>query len=155
MYGPADDPSIAKSYAARGRLHLGEREELMRQMVDDWWTARANGEAVMQASSWRDVVELNEWARERLDEAGVVEREGLEVGGVTVSVGDHMMVLRNAPALGIINGTMGTVTAIDRDNDEIVLEREGPAPDCARYCRTIHIAGLARPSHRPRAAHGR
>jgi len=39
------------AYAAHGRLHLGDREELVQTMVDDWWDARAGGEAVMQASS--------------------------------------------------------------------------------------------------------
>ncbi|TMC12203.1 MAG: hypothetical protein E6J41_03285 [Chloroflexi bacterium] len=51
------------AYAAHGRLHLGDREELVRTMVDEWWDARASGEAVMQASGWRDVTELNERAR--------------------------------------------------------------------------------------------
>jgi ATP-dependent exoDNAse (exonuclease V) alpha subunit len=91
------------AYAAHGRLHLGEREELVERMVDDWWAARSSGEAVMQASSWHDVVELNERARERLVEAGLVESDGLDVRGVTVGVGDLVMVLRNAPSLGVIN----------------------------------------------------
>ena len=76
------------AYAAHGRLHIGDREELVERMVDDWWTARAEGEAVMQASTWRDVLELNEKARERLVAAGVVERDGLDVRGVTIGVGD-------------------------------------------------------------------
>jgi hypothetical protein len=126
-------------------------------MVDDWWTARADGEAVMQASSWRDVVDLNERARERLVEAGLVEREGIDVCGVTVGVGDHVMVLRNAPALRVINGTMGTVTAVDRERGEIVVRTVEAAPRTVTlpawfrnakglrrlalaYCRTIHKA---------------
>ena len=63
------------AYAAHGRLHMGDREELVERMVDDWWTARAEGEAVMQASTWRDVLELNDRARAKLVEAGDVERE--------------------------------------------------------------------------------
>lgn len=145
------------AYAAHGRLHIGDREELIRSMVDDWWDARASGEAVIQASGWRDVLELNERARERLVEAGVVERDGLDVRGVTVGVGDEVMVLRNAYALGVINGTLGTVTAIDRDRGDIVLQTIEPEPQAVRlpasfwnakgrrrlalaYCRTIHKA---------------
>ncbi len=29
------------AYAEHGRLHIGDREELVRSMVDDWWDARA------------------------------------------------------------------------------------------------------------------
>jgi conjugative relaxase-like TrwC/TraI family protein len=142
------------AYAGHGRLHLGDREDLMVQMVDDWWDARAAGEAVMQASSWRDVTELNDRARERLAEAGLVERDGLDVRGVTVGVGDQVIVLRNAYALGVINGTLGNVTAIDRDHGDICLRTIEPEPREVRlpaafcnapgrrrlalaYCRTI------------------
>jgi conjugative relaxase-like TrwC/TraI family protein len=145
------------AYAAQGRLHMGDREELVQSMVDDWWDARSRWEAVMQASNWRDVVELNELAWERLVEAGLVERDGLDVRGVTVGVGDQVMVLRNAPPLGVINGTLGTVTAIDRERGDILVQTIEPEPQTVRlpatfwnakgrrrlalaYCRTIHKA---------------
>jgi hypothetical protein len=126
-------------------------------MVDDWWTARAEGEAVMQASSWRDVLDLNERARERLVEAGQVEREGLDVRGVAIGVGDQVIVLRNDRTVGVINGTLGTVTAVDRERGDLVLRTVEPDPRDVRlpasylnakgrrrvslaYCRTIHKA---------------
>jgi len=56
---------------------LGDRDELLASMVDDWWSARERGESVMQAPSWRDVAELNARARERLAAAGLVDHEGL------------------------------------------------------------------------------
>jgi conjugative relaxase-like TrwC/TraI family protein len=145
------------AYAARGRLHLGDRDELVCTMVDDWWDAGGVGEAVMQASSWRDVIELNERARERLVAAGLVEPDGLDVRGVTVGVGDQVIVLRNAYALGVINGTLGTVTAIDGEHGVICLQTIEPEPREVRlpvtfwnaagrrrlalaYCRTIFKA---------------
>ena len=145
------------AYAARGRLHIGDREGLIRSMVEDWWAARMSGEAVMQASGWRDVLELNERARERLVDAGLVERDGLDVRGVTVGVGDQVTVLRNAPPLGVINGTMGTVTAIDRERGDLFVQTiesepqsvrlpaafwnaKGRRPVALAYCRTIHRA---------------
>jgi hypothetical protein len=145
------------AYAAHGRLHMGDREELVERMVDDWWTARAEGEAVMQASTWRDVLELNEKARERLVAAGVVERDGLDVRGVTIGVGDRVIVLRNDRMLGVINGTLGTITAIDREGGDLLLRTAEPDPRDIRlpasywnakgrrrvslaYCRTIHKA---------------
>lgn len=145
------------AYAAHRRLHMGDREDLVQMMVDDWWAARAKGESVMQASRWSDVHELNERARERLVEAGLVEREGLDVRGVTVGIGDQVMVLRNAWALGVINGTLGTVTAIDRDRGDLLVQTAELEPRVVRlpasfwnakgrrrvvlaYCRTIHKA---------------
>ena len=144
------------AYAAHGRLAMGDREDLLRMMVDDWWEARARGEAVMQASRWCDVHELNERARERLVAAGEVERDGLDVRGVTVGVGDRVMVLRNAYSLGVINGTLGTVTAVDRGRGDLLMQTIEPEPQAVRlpaswnakgrrrltlgYCRTIHKA---------------
>ena len=145
------------AYAAHGRLAMGDREDLVRMMVDDWWEARARGEAVMQASRWSDVHELNERASERLVAAGLVERDGLDVRGVTVGVGDRVMVLRNAYALGVINGTLGTVTAVDRERGDLLMQTIEPEPQAVRlpasfwnakgrrrvvlaYCRTIYKA---------------
>src|SRR5215471_13523844 len=67
------------AYAARGRLLIGEHDDLLERMVDDWWEARPHGEAVMQAARWSDVDRLNARARDRLVEAGVVERDGIDV----------------------------------------------------------------------------
>ncbi|HXM54003.1 MAG TPA: MobF family relaxase [Candidatus Dormibacteraeota bacterium] len=141
------------AYSAHGRLHLGDREELVERMVADWWSARVRGEAVMQASTWRDVVDLNERARERLAEAGLVAREGLDVRGMTIGPGDRVLVLRNASALGVINGTLATVTGID--GGDLLMRTAEPEPREVRlpasfwnargrrrlalaYCRTIH-----------------
>ena len=149
--------SAMTAYAAHGRLHMGDHEELLELIVDDWWDARPTGEAVMQASAWRDVLELNERARERLVKAGVVERAGLDVRGVTIGVGDQVLVLRNERRLRVINGTMGTVTAIDRDRGDLLIETIEPEPRAVclptsfwnakgrrrvvlSYCRTIHKA---------------
>ncbi len=145
------------AYAAHGRLHMGDREELVERMVDDWWTARADGEAVMQASTWRDVLELNDRARGKLVEAGEVEREGLDIRGVTIGIGDQVIVLRNDRTVGVINGTLGTVTAVDRERGDLVLRTVEPDPRDVRlpasywnakgrrrvslaYCRTIYKA---------------
>ncbi len=145
------------AYAAHGRLHMGDRGELVGTMVDEWWAARERGESVMQASRRSDVLELNERARERLVAAGLFERDGLDVRGVTIGVGDQVLVLRNDRKLGVINGTLATVTGIDRERGDLVAETVGPEPRTIRlpasfwnaggrrrlalaYCRTIHKA---------------
>jgi hypothetical protein len=40
-----------RAYGEHGRLHLGDRAELVERMSDDSWTAWDRGEAVMQASA--------------------------------------------------------------------------------------------------------
>lgn len=65
-------------YTAQSRQHVGDREELLQGMVDDWLAVVANGEAVMQASNWRDVLDLNERVGDRLVAAALVERDGLD-----------------------------------------------------------------------------
>ena len=136
---------------------MGDREELVERIVDEWWRARAEGEAVMEASTWRDVLELNEKARDRLVTAGVVEREGLDLRGVTIGVGARVVVLRNDRTLGVINGTLGTITAIDRERGDLLMRTVEPDPRDVRltasywnakgrrrvslaYWRTIHKA---------------
>jgi conjugative relaxase-like TrwC/TraI family protein len=148
-------------YAANGRLHLGDREELVPQLVDAWWTASQEGEAVMQAARWRDVIDLNRRARARLVAAGAVSPDGIEVRGMTIGVGDQVIVQRNDRTLGVINGTLGTVLAIDREGGDIVIQTDGPTPKNVRlpagflnarsrrprlalsYCRTIHKSQAA------------
>jgi AAA domain-containing protein len=145
------------AYGKYGRLHLGNREDLIEQMVDAWWAARERGESVMQAPSWRDVLELNRRARERLAVAGLVERQCFDVRGEMIGVGDQVLVLRNERRLGVINCTLGTVTAIDRRRGDIVIETAEAEPRTVclpagfwnlkgrrrltlAYCRTIHKA---------------
>ncbi|TMC03767.1 MAG: hypothetical protein E6J41_26575, partial [Chloroflexi bacterium] len=145
------------AYAAHNRLHMGEHGDLLDRMVDDWWAARPQGEAVMQASRWADVLALNERARERMVGARLVEAEGLDVRGQTIGVGDQVMVLRNAPTLGVINGTWGTITDVDRERGDLVMRTAEAEPRTVRlpasfwsakgrrrvvlaYCRTIHKA---------------
>ena len=70
---------------------------------------------------------------------------------------DQVMVLRNSPGLGVINGTTGTVTAIDRQRGELLVQTAEAEPRSVRlpasfwnakgrrrvvlaYCRTIHKA---------------
>ena len=146
-----------RAYADHGRLHIGDREELLPEMLEGWWTARPTGDVVMLAVRWRDVVELNQLARDRLVGAGVVEQDGLDVRGMTIGVGDRVIVMRNARELGVINGTTGTVVEVDRDAGDLVIETTEPEPRrielpkefwAARgrrrlapdYCRTVHKA---------------
>ena len=77
--------------------------------------------------------------------------------GVTIGAGDQVIVLRNDRTVGVINGTLGMVTAVDRERGDLVLRTVEPDPRDVHmpptywnakgrrrvslaYCRTIYKA---------------
>jgi ATP-dependent exoDNAse (exonuclease V) alpha subunit len=83
------------------------------------------------------VDELNEGARRRLVEAGMVERDGVDVRGTTIGVGDQVMILRNDRTLGVINGMTGTVRSINRDRGDLEVETSEPESRMVRLPRSF------------------
>jgi ATP-dependent exoDNAse (exonuclease V) alpha subunit len=103
------------AYLAHGRIHHDPDPGVVRdRIVNDWWTASADGaDVLMLAAHHRQVDALNERARQRMRAAArLVERE-LELGGRTYAVGDTVLALRNNYGQGLLNGTRGTISAID------------------------------------------
>lgn len=97
-----------------------------------------------------DVRHLNDRARALMRECGRLGRDELRVGERDFAVGDHVVALKNAPRLDVVNGTRGVVTRIDeragglavrttdrrelelsRDYLESQTERGGPTLDHA------------------------
>ena len=68
---------------------------------------------VMIALRRRDVAELNALARTLMDTHGRLGSERLQVGGAEFAAGDRIVCLRNSDALGVKNGTRGTVERVD------------------------------------------
>lgn len=102
------------AYLTHDRIHTADDPvSVRRQMVEDWWEARATGTSVLMLAGHRpDVVDLNELARSRLQAAG--ERgEEVSLDGRAFAVGDRVLALRNDYRLDILNGTRGTLTAFD------------------------------------------
>jgi ATP-dependent exoDNAse (exonuclease V) alpha subunit len=103
------------AYDQAGRVTLAPNAEMARDaLVDAWWQARQAGDQVMMYALRRsDVDDLNARARDRMDAAGLLGDDRLRVAGRELAPGDQVMCLRNDRRLGVRNGTVGTVAAIE------------------------------------------
>jgi Ti-type conjugative transfer relaxase TraA len=116
-------------YDVAGAVHEHDtRDDARRALVADWMADRKRDPAVSQmllAYTRADVAELNRLARETLRAA---ERLGPDNAVETTNgerafaVGDRVMFLRNERSLGVKNGALGTLTALDRSEIEVRLD---------------------------------
>jgi conjugative relaxase-like TrwC/TraI family protein len=111
------------AYTARDRVFAArDADETRKRLVDDWWASFDAGElAVMVAARRSDVAALNAEARARMTEAGRLHGDPLEVDGRAFREGDVVMTTRNNTSLGVDNGTLAEVTAIDQDSRTVTL----------------------------------
>ena len=108
---------------AHGRVtELPTAEQTRQTLVDDWHAASGSGShAVMVALRRGDVADLNRRARHILAENGKLGTDELVAGDTAFAVGDRVIALRNNRRLGLINGTLGTVTAINPADRSLTL----------------------------------
>ncbi|MGI4744737.1 MAG: Ti-type conjugative transfer relaxase TraA [Janthinobacterium lividum] len=93
---------------------------------------RPDESRVMLASKRIDVADLNVLARQRLQAAGALGQDHVvqtERGERRFAPGDRLMFLRNERGLGVKNGTLGTVLAIEDGGGQLTvrLDRAGAA----------------------------
>jgi Ti-type conjugative transfer relaxase TraA len=95
-----------------GSLTVGDNADRVHgRIAEDWYLSHTTGQdAVMLALHRGDVSDLNQRARVHLianDRLGpvVVESDDLEL-----RIGDRVLALRNDRRIGVLNGTVGTVT---------------------------------------------
>jgi conjugative relaxase-like TrwC/TraI family protein len=99
-------------YVQHERIHLADTsDQTMARLVADW--SAGSRDAVMLAHRRADVAQLNELARERLRDAGLLYGPELELAGGRFAAGDQLVIKRNEPALGVSNGDRGEVLAVD------------------------------------------
>jgi conjugative relaxase-like TrwC/TraI family protein len=114
------------AYEAHGRIH--QPDDARAQLVEDWWNARQQGErGLMVAPRLREVDDLNRRARQLLRGHGLLGAEEIVLGGRAFAVGDEVLALRNDYRAQILNGTAGTVAAIDVRGGVLRVESEGRA----------------------------
>jgi conjugative relaxase-like TrwC/TraI family protein len=106
-----------RSMHRRGRVVIGaDADDTRRRMVAAWREAHdrsaRDGPAVMLARRHRDVRELNALARRALSADGRLGRE-VRLGDRAFAPGDRVIAGRNRPSLGVRNGMLGTVLAVD------------------------------------------
>jgi Ti-type conjugative transfer relaxase TraA len=120
------------------------RKETKEALVQSWLTQfKENPEksSLMLAFSNRDVGDLNRLARSQLKESGHIEKEDFtyivkredkdDFGrkhttqtSKDFSLGDRIVFTRNTKSLGVKNGTMGTITALDKQTLKVKLDGE-------------------------------
>jgi conjugative relaxase-like TrwC/TraI family protein len=111
----------------RGRLTVSNDPlESRTQLLADWWShARTDlPGTVMLAHRRSDVAELNTLARALMQTEGRLGEERLLAAGREFGVGDRVLCRRNSDALGIRNGTRGTVRSLDPDQGTLSLETD-------------------------------
>jgi len=113
------------------------------RLLADWWQAARDDLAgsIMIALRRSDVAELNTAARAFMGAEGRLGKERLEVAGLNFAVGDRIVCRRNADALGVRNGTRGTVAALDRERETLTVatDRGGGVELPRRYLEAGHV----------------
>ncbi len=90
--------------------------DVRNQMAADWYAATLTGQQViMLAERHHDVDDLNHRARGHLTSSGALTGPELDANGHTFQTGDRVLCLRNDRRLGLRNGTLATVIAVDPD----------------------------------------
>jgi hypothetical protein len=72
-----------------------------------------------------EVRELNDLARERMRQAGRLHNHELRIDNRGFAVGDRIVTRTNAPRLGVVNGSRGTIAAIHQDHSIAVRLDDG------------------------------
>jgi conjugative relaxase-like TrwC/TraI family protein len=147
------DPAVAlDAYRTHGRIVTADTpDDLRERLVDDWWdTARDDpAGSIMIGLRRGDVDDLNHRARARMHTARRLTGPTLHTGKVELQTGDRIVCLRNAPRLGVVNGTRATITRIDPhqrhldavtdDGRRLVLDR--PSLDAGHVTHGYAITG--------------
>ena len=127
-------PDAVNAYATEGRIVTADTgDDLRQRLVQDWFDAPGTNN-VMIASRRVDVADLNHRARQLLQADGRLGHPDpsldirLRVGAKEFAVGDQVLAVdRNQWDLDIVNGDIGTITAINPDDRSItfLVERVG------------------------------
>jgi conjugative relaxase-like TrwC/TraI family protein len=120
---------LVESLRRRGRIAACPDVQQTREaLVQDWWDgAQAEGveQVAMIAMRRSEVRQLNELARERMRAAGRLASHELVVDERAFAVGDRIVTRTNAPRLGVVNGSRGTIAAIHQDHSIAVRLDDG------------------------------
>jgi len=124
--------SVTDTYDSEGRIHRGEGESTIDAIVQRWVDLTSQGQSVLMLAQRRhDVDSMSFLAREHLVGLGAVQRNGIDVNGQTIGVGDQIVTLRNARQLltdqgnWVRNGDRWTVTRASGSGFEATSEARG------------------------------
>lgn len=145
------------AYLAHDRIHHHRgADQTSAEMVGAWWSARQDGHEVLMLASRHEVVtDLNRHARSRMAAAGLLHGPEVDLGGRAFQEGDEVLGLKNDYRAHVLNGTRGTVDAIDHDAETIrVTTTDGIAVEVPfDYARQGHLThGYAMTVHKAQGA---
>ncbi len=144
-----------RAYDEHGMVHAAAtREDARSDLIDRWDRDRTrdpSGSRIILTHTRKEVEALNDAARERVREAGALGRDvaiDTESGRRNFADGDRVMFLKNERALGVKNGTLGTVESVNRvrmavqldDGRSIAFDVKEYAQVDHGYAATIHKA---------------
>ena len=117
------------NYASSGMVHLAAtRDDARADLVDRWDRDRQrdpSASRIILTHTRKEVEALNDAARERTREAGQLGEDvaiETERGPRQLARGDRVMFLKNERALGVKNGTLGTVESVSRVRMAVQLD---------------------------------
>ena len=117
QFAEGDSQAALAQFASRGLLTVAQNaDQALSQLVAGWRDAGGvenPRDHLILAGGNREVTILNRLAQEERCSLGLVTEPAVEVGNVTLHVGDRVLFTRNAQALGVKNGHLGEVTRID------------------------------------------
>ncbi|MEX1005806.1 MAG: MobF family relaxase [Acidimicrobiia bacterium] len=114
-------------YDRRGKIRVAASgDDTIRQAVDAWYddVRETGGPAQVLLIGHRNdtVDQLNRQARARIAESGLLHGPSVDTGDRNFQVGDRAVCLKNRNRLGVLNGDLATVTAVDTDRRTVTLE---------------------------------
>jgi conjugative relaxase-like TrwC/TraI family protein len=122
---------LVQSLRRRGRIAVApDVEQTRHALISDWWQGaqiEGLGNVAMIAMRRSEVRELNRLARAEMRAAGRLGDLELRIEDRAFAAGDRIVTRTNAPKLGVVNGSRGTVTAIGSDHS-IAVQLDGGEP---------------------------
>jgi hypothetical protein len=115
-----------EAYRQAGRVLIGpSRDDTIASAVDDWYRhVTAAGDltsGLLIAYDNDTVTELNETARTHLTASNRLHGPTLEVGERVFQTGDPVLCRQNQGRLGVLNGDLATVIAVDQERKRLTV----------------------------------
>jgi exodeoxyribonuclease V alpha subunit len=124
-------PSLAPVTSPNGDFRFEEASssrEIIEKIIRAYEIARSNGyikqmqvlAPVRKKGVGASAYEINLAVQKKLNPRSLNEKDGISGGdGYKIHIGDKVMYTKNSPKLGLVNGSMGWVEDIDREDSSI------------------------------------
>ena len=114
-------------YNRRGKINVAAtNDDTINQAVDAWYrdVEEIGDPAQVLLIGHRNttVDELNQRARNRIAEVGLLEGQALRAYGREFQSGDRVVCLKNRSRLGVLNGDLATITGIDTERRTVTIQ---------------------------------